>query len=892
MATLFGTYSSGYTLIATDTTLDVGGAISNTGGASKAVYGPSGTSWTFANLGSVGDAGNNAIGILLASGGTVANSGTVSATNGSGIRLVGNGAVANNSGGSIASNVYGVNITGSGASVSNSGRISSYSFGVSLDLGGQVTNSAGATISSFGFAAIRGRITAGGTGGPITVANAGTVVGGSSGSGIQSLGGAIVTNQTGGTIAGGVGVYAATGTLALTNSGIVGATTSGSGVKLRGGGTIVNQAGGTFIGGEAIEIRTVAASVLNYGLIGGQSGLRFGISAYRAGATIANKAGGTIADAFGIYGLFQSTGITIVNDGLISGTSTTTVGAAIRLNSGGRVTNNASGTIRGFGGIYSVTSTSSTVINYGAINNTRTGTGQYGVSFGSSGSIGNLGVGGLIQGYGGVKISADGTVENAGTIASSRGTAGVAVAFGSGASRLIVDPGAVFTGSLNGGSGTAATVELASGASVGTLTGFGTNIVNFKTLTVDSGARWKIGGDTSANGLTGITIAGLTDQVTLDLTGFVATSATFASNLLTLTSSGGAHQTLHVTGSFASNAFSVSSDGASGTNIVACFLPGTWIATDRGEVRVEELAVGDTIATASGGHRRLCWIGRGQALATRGRRTAATPILVRRGALADNVPYRDLYITKGHSLFFDGVLIPAEFLVNNRSILWDDRAREVTVYHLELDRHDVLLANRAPAESYRDDGNRWLFQNASTGWDQPAKPPCAPVLSGGLVVDTIWKYLLERSGQRADLPMTEDPDTHLLVDGVRLNPRQRLGKTHVFALAAPPRALRVVSRSAVPQELGLARDDRELGVAVRGIAVRRGAELRAAAAEDLAAAAGFHAYEADSGQVWTNGDAEVPTALFADLTDPFELELTVAATIRYLDDGRDASRAA
>ena len=60
-----------------------------------------------------------------------------------------------------------------------------------------------------------------------------------------------------------------------------------------------------------------------------------------------------------------------------------------------------------------------------------------------------------------------------------------------------------------------------------------------------------------------------------------------------------------------------------------------------------------------------------------GRRSAATPVVVRKGALADNVPYRDLRVTKGHSLFLDGVLIPVEFLVNHRSIQWDDRAREV-----------------------------------------------------------------------------------------------------------------------------------------------------------------------------------------------------------------------
>jgi hypothetical protein len=77
------------------------------------------------------------------------------------------------------------------------------------------------------------------------------------------------------------------------------------------------------------------------------------------------------------------------------------------------------------------------------------------------------------------------------------------------------------------------------------------------------------------------------------------------------------------------------------------------------------------------------------------------------------------------------VLIPVEFLVNHRSILWDDRAQEVTIYHIELEMHDVLPANGVLAETCRDDGNRWLFHNANTGWLLPAPEPCAPVLAGG-----------------------------------------------------------------------------------------------------------------------------------------------------------------
>ncbi len=164
----------------------------------------------------------------------------------------------------------------------------------------------------------------------------------------------------------------------------------------------------------------------------------------------------------------------------------------------------------------------------------------------------------------------------------------------------------------------------------------------------------------------------------------------------------------------------------------------------------------------------VVWIGVGRVLVTPGRRSAATPVIVRRNALADNVPHRDLHVTKGHSLFIDDVLIPVEFLVNHRSIIWDDQAREVDIYHVELAKHGVLIADGAPAESYRDDGNRWLFQNGNSGWGLPPQPPCAPVLTGGPIVDAIWR-LLDRAGPRPGLPTTADPDLHLLVDGRRVD---------------------------------------------------------------------------------------------------------------------------
>ncbi len=312
-----------------------------------------------------------------------------------------------------------------------------------------------------------------------------------------------------------------------------------------------------------------------------------------------------------------------------------------------------------------------------------------------------------------------------------------------------------------------------------------------------------------------------------------------------------------------------------------CFCAGTLIATPAGETPVERLAVGDLVLTNGGKPRPVVWIGEGRVLATSGRRTAATQVIVRKGALANNVPHQDLHVTKGHSLYLDGALIPVEFLVNYRSILWDDRAREVQLHHIELATHDVLLANGAPAESYRDDGNRWLFANANTGWSLPPQTPCAPVVTGGSVVDAIWRRLLARAGGPLKRPTTADPDLHLLVDGVRIDGEQRINGGYLFDLPQVPAEVRLISRVVVPSELGSARDPRTLGVALRQVMLWQGPRVRVIEPADPSLRDGFHGFEPHLAARWTSGAARLPAALFDGLTGPCQLELRVACTARY-----------
>jgi hypothetical protein len=150
-------------------------------------------------------------------------------------------------------------------------------------------------------------------------------------------------------------------------------------------------------------------------------------------------------------------------------------------------------------------------------------------------------------------------------------------------------------------------LELASAASAGTLSGFGTSITNFSMLQFEPGAPWTVAGNDSASGLGTIAITGFTYGDTIDLTGFVAVSETVTGYTLVLIDEGGAHDTLTIEGSFVADGFGLSVDGSgTGTDVtVICFAAGTEISTPAGEVQVETLKAGDLVLTAHNGPRKV-----------------------------------------------------------------------------------------------------------------------------------------------------------------------------------------------------------------------------------------------------------------------------------------------
>ena len=744
--------------------------------------------------------------------------------------------------------------------------------GASWTLGGTNTVATGSTFTDSG-----------------TLINSGTVTG----SKIRLSGGAL-TNQASGllTVAYVYGV-AAGGTDTVVNAGTI-ASSAANAIYLAAAGNVSNAANGAIGGyGDGVKLKGVNATLNNLGRITGSAPAGSYGAYLRNGGLVTNGQAGTgtsTASLRGYYGVAFKTADTVnaigtlFNYGSVTGYGSAS--SAVLMDNAGIVVNGASGAGAALiqGGRFGVSAGFATITNYATILATGTAGGNYGVFVSNTGIVRNLGSASSIRGYGGVQIGTDGTVINAGTIASSQGTTGVAVSFIGGNARLIDNPGAVFVGTVNGGSGGTAVLELASGSSAGTISGLGTSITNFTSLVFDAGARWTVQANASAAGLGTLAISGFSDNDTIDLSGFVAVDETFADNQLVLTNASSAHVTLGVQGTFTTSNFALASDLAGGTDItVICFDDDTMIATPAGEVPVQDLAAGNLVMTAHNGPRPVQWIGKGKVLSTRGRRTAATPVIVYKNALGPNLPHNDLRITKAHSLYIDNVLIPVEFLVNHRTIVWDDRAQEVEIYHVELGSHDILIANGVPAESYRDDGNRWLFQNANSGWGLPPQTPYAPVLTGGPVVDAVWARLLAMAGPRSLPPLTDDPDLHLIADGVRVDVAASEGQDRVFFVSGTPDSIRIVSRDTVPAEFGIARDPRSLGVAVREIAMERGLSRLRIAADDPRLSDGFHDYEPSDNLRWTNGDASLPVALSG--PGALRIVLTLAAATRYLELG-------
>jgi hypothetical protein len=188
---------------------------------------------------------------------------------------------------------------------------------------------------------------------------------------------------------------------------------------------------------------------------------------------------------------------------------------------------------------------------------------------------------------------------------------------------------------------------------------------------------------------------------------------------------GGAIYTQQLAGTYIDAQFLLAPDIGGGTLITAepgavtaavaaapCFRRGTRILTDRGEVAVELLRVGDRVRTLLGeGSAPITWIGQREVDCMRHPKPwRVWPVRVAAGAFGPGRPCGDLFLSPDHAVFVNEVLIPIRHLINNSTIV-QVPVDQVADHHIELEQHDVVLAQGLPAESFLDMRDRSNYAN-------------------------------------------------------------------------------------------------------------------------------------------------------------------------------------
>lgn len=199
----------------------------------------------------------------------------------------------------------------------------------------------------------------------------------------------------------------------------------------------------------------------------------------------------------------------------------------------------------------------------------------------------------------------------------------------------------------------------------------------------------------------------------------------------------------------------ISTDGSDGSQItvIPCFLKNTMISTEKGKCPVQNLKIGDLVITQDQTPHKIKWIGhRTYRQPYRPSDRAVFPIRVSKSAFEHNIPSADLFISPEHSVLLDDFLIPIKYLVNGKSIRIIDTLEEISYYHIELERHDIILAEDTPVETFIDSGSRRKFENFLDYRrmypvdEQRSMSFCRPKLRNAKETADIRSRLAERAG--------------------------------------------------------------------------------------------------------------------------------------------------
>lgn len=140
-----------------------------------------------------------------------------------------------------------------------------------------------------------------------------------------------------------------------------------------------------------------------------------------------------------------------------------------------------------------------------------------------------------------------------------------------------------------------------------------------------------------------------------------------------------------------------------------CFTRGSLIKTDIGEIPVEQLKVGDSIATQDNGPQSISWIGKRKISGNVP--THLLPIRIKANALGESLPKRDLLVSPQHRILITDwraellfgeaeVLVAAKHLVNDHDIRVATDLAKFEYYHIMFDSHQTVISEGLPTESF------------------------------------------------------------------------------------------------------------------------------------------------------------------------------------------------
>jgi len=199
--------------------------------------------------------------------------------------------------------------------------------------------------------------------------------------------------------------------------------------------------------------------------------------------------------------------------------------------------------------------------------------------------------------------------------------------------------------------------------------------------------------------------------------------------------------------------------------------------------------------------------------------------------------------------------------VNGVTVIVEKDIRHVTYHHIELERHDVVLAEGLPAETYLESGNRTMFESDAAPMvlhpdfvSLRRERACARLLVSGPVVTQARQRLLDRA-LALGFAVTGDVDLVVKAGLERIRPSEAADGDLLFVLPAGAKEVQLLSGTGVPAEISADPGDRRvLGVAVAGLALIAGGERHDIRLDDTAHE-GFHDMEA--GHRWTKGAARI-----------------------------------